>query len=439
MAIIEGFSKLNREQKINAVSELTGIDISEIELLKNPIQETIGNSFLNSISENVISQYILPYSIAPNFNINGKIYHVPMVTEESSVVAAASSAAKFWFDKGGFEAKVISVIKIGQIHFLWHGNFDNLISKKNELEKLLILSAKDTTNNMDKRGGGIKNIELLDFSDKLPNYYQIKVSFDTADAMGANFINTILEEMAIALWKFFENNFSGDESNCEIIMAILSNFNPDCIVECSVNCKTEQLQEISGNLNPKDFARKFETAVSIANIDIHRAATHNKGIFNGIDAVVMATGNDFRAVEAGGHTYAANDGCYNSLSNVEINNENFRFTLKVPLALGTVGGITNVHPLAKTSLEILGNPSAKKLMQVVASVGLANNFSAIRALISTGIQKGHMKLHLLNILKSLNANGYEKENIIKYFNNKTVSFSEVEMIITDLRNKETNA
>jgi hydroxymethylglutaryl-CoA reductase len=222
-------------------------------------------------------------------------------------------------------------------------------------------------------------------------------------------------------------------------MAILSNFNPDCIVECSVKCNTQQLQEISGNLSAIDFAKKFETAVSIANIDIYRAATHNKGIFNGIDAVVIATGNDFRAIEAGGHAYAASNGTYRSLSSIETNHENFKFSLKVPISLGTVGGITNVHPLAQTSLKILDYPSAMELMQIAASVGLANNFSAIRALISTGIQKGHMKLHLSNILKSFDANDFEKEKITSYFKNKTVSFSESERIITDLRNNKPNA
>ncbi len=439
MPIIDGFSKLSRDQKIKAIAQISGIESTGIDLLRNINQDTNENSFLNSISENVISQFALPYSIVPNFNINGKIYYVPMVTEESSVVAAASSAAKFWFDKGGFEAKVISAIKTGQVHFLWTGNIENLTFIINELKILLRHSVSAIISNMEKRGGGIKKIELFDFTDKIPNYFQVKVSFETADAMGANFINTVLEEMSAALKQFIKNNFSGNESNCEIIMAILSNYNPDCLVECSVHCQIQKLIEISGDLNAADFARKFETAVSIANIDIHRATTHNKGIFNGIDAVVIATGNDFRSVEASGHAYAARDSYYKSLCNIEINNGIFKYSLKVPLAIGTVGGITSVHPLAQISLKILGNPSAKELMQIAASVGLANNFSAIRALISIGIQKGHMKLHLSNILKSFQANDYEKEIIIKYFINRIVSFSEVEIFIHELRNKTTNA
>ena len=190
---------------------------------------------------------------------------------------------------------------------------------------------------------------------------------------------------------------------------------------------------ISKELSGYEFADRFRYAVAIANVDIYRATTHNKGIFNGIDAVVIATGNDFRAVEAGGHSYAAKDGSYKSLTHAEINDDQFTYTLRVPLAVGTVGGLTSLHPLARISLEILGKPSANELMEIAASTGLANNFSAIKVLITSGIQKGHMQLHLNNILTSLRANAMEKEGAFHFFKEKTISFAAVQNFIDDLR------
>jgi hydroxymethylglutaryl-CoA reductase len=251
--------------------------------------------------------------------------------------------------------------------------------------------------------------------------------------MGANVINTALEEMAKSLKQYINSNFLSSERDCEIIMAILSNHTPESIVECSVECSIDKLAEISGNLTPHDFAHKFKTAVDIANIDIYRATTHNKGIFNGIDAVVLATGNDFRAVEASGHSYASKDGHYKSLTTAEVDEHTFKYTLRIPMALGTVGGLTKTHPLAKLSLEILGNPSAKELMEITAAVGLASTFSAVRALITTGIQKGHMRFHLSNILNALNANNIQKDKAINYFNDKKVSYKAVQEYIESLK------
>jgi hydroxymethylglutaryl-CoA reductase len=178
-------------------------------------------------------------------------------------------------------------------------------------------------------------------------------------------------------------------------------------------------------MSGEEFAKRFERAVKIAKVDVNRAVTHNKGIFNGIDAVILATGNDFRAIEACGHAYAARDGQYRGLSSCSVKDGMFRFELSIPLALGTVGGLTNLHPLAKTTLDILGQPNASELMQIVACVGLAQNFGALRSLVTTGIQKGHMKMHLLNILNQLDANQEQIEHAKKHFVNKTVSFSAV--------------
>jgi hydroxymethylglutaryl-CoA reductase len=229
--------------------------------------------------------------------------------------------------------------------------------------------------------------------------------------MGANFINSCLEAIAA--------EFRNDE--IEIVMSILSNYIPACLVRAEVSCKIEDLDVE----NPQKFAEKFQQAVRIAEIEPYRAVTHNKGIMNGVDAVVIATGNDFRAVEAGAHSYAARSGSYTSLSHCTIDKGVFKFWLELPLALGTVGGITALHPLAKLSLEMLQKPSAVELMQIIATAGLAQNFAALRALTTKGIQHGHMKMHLQNILNQLGATQLEKEKITTFFEGKTVSHAAV--------------
>ena len=186
-------------------------------------------------------------------------------------------------------------------------------------------------------------------------------------------------------------------------------------------------------MSPEDFVSKFSRAVRISKIDVNRATTHNKGIFNGIDAVILATGNDFRAVEACGHTWAAKDGVYRGLTDVEVRDGKFRFSLKLPLSLGTVGGLTALHPLAKTSLEMLGHPSAEELMQITACIGLAQNFAALRSLTTTGIQKGHMKMHLMNILNHLDANDNERKVAKEKFAKETISYQAVRNFINSLR------
>jgi len=342
-----------------------------------------------------------------------------MVTEESSVVAAASLVAKFWSTKGGFKAEVLSTKKIGQVHFMFAGEKADLVSHFNQNKTELYAATASITKNMEKRGGGILDIELIDKTDKLANYYQLHVTFETKDSMGANFINSCLEAMA--------NKFRTDE--IEIVMSILSNYLPECIVRAEVSCKIEDL----GVENPQYFAKKFHQAVQIAQIEPYRAVTHNKGIMNGIDAVVLATGNDFRATEAGAHAYAAKSGSYKSLTYCEIKNDVFRFWIEIPLAVGTVGGITSLHPMAKLSLEMLQNPTARDLMQIMATAGLAQNFAALRALTTKGIQHGHMKMHLLNILNQLEATKEEKVAVEKYFENKTVSHSGVADQLNSIR------
>ncbi len=424
---INGFSKQTNDQKIKLMAHFSGKSTDDFSIFNHFKLTDLGlQARLEEISENVLSNYMLPYSIAPNFLVNGKAYLVPMVIEESSVVAAASAAAKFWFSRGGFTSEVVGTTKVGQVHFKWQGTSSDLYKHFPKIKDILGSDSEYLLANMKKRNGGITGIELLDFTQQLPNYYQIRVSFETADAMGANIINSVLEEMAQSLKQYFADNFEGAEAGCEIVMAILSNHTPESLVECYVECDIEELAEISGSLVPADYAQKFKTAVDIANIDIYRATTHNKGIYNGIDAVVLATGNDFRAVEASGHSYASRDGHYKSLTTVDTDNGKFRYTLRIPMALGTVGGLTTMHPLAKLSLEILGNPSARELMEITAAAGLANTFSAVRALTTSGIQKGHMRFHLNNILNTLGATDQQKLQATEYFKDKKVSHKAVQ-------------
>jgi len=395
MPSLIGYSKLNASEKLALLNKMGILSDETRKLLISftPPDADMAELFAN-MTENVVSNYPLPYSIAPGFLINCREYAVPMVTEESSVVAAASWSARYWARRGGFKTHVVSETKIGQIHFTWGGNPDSLKKASNSIFGALKSSVSNLTRRMENRGGGITGFELIDFTDKIDGLYQIRVFFLTADSMGANFINTCLERIATALHSCISALF-GDENEAELIMSILSNYTPDCKVDCTVECNIDQLTEIKGVTDPADFARRFELAVRIAQIDPYRAVTHNKGIYNGIDAVILATGNDFRAVEAAGHAYASQTGQYTSLTNISVDNGIFRYTLEVPMAIGTIGGLTTSHPLAAASLKILGNPGAGDLMQIASSTGLANNFAAIKALITTGIQTGHMPLQNL--------------------------------------------
>ena len=276
--------------------------------------------------ENTLTNYYLPFAVAPNFLVNGKLFTIPMAIEESSVVAAASKAAKFWLTRGGFTTTVLGTEKVGQVHFMYFG-------EKEELEALFTRTLpefhKETeaiTLSMRKRGGGITDIALRDKTKELPGYYQLHCTFETLDAMGANFINSCLEQFAKTL------KAAADKTNIEVevIMSILSNYVPNCVVRAEVACPISE-NKSAGTVS-RNFAQRFVQAVAIAKSEPYRAVTHNKGIMNGIDAVILATGNDFRAVEAGIHAYASKDGTYSSLTHAEINEDRFRFWIDVPLA-----------------------------------------------------------------------------------------------------------
>ena len=421
---IIGFSKLSRDKKISWISKNFLNNSNEFESILNKYlnDDKKIQSIHNSLSENVISNFHLPYSVSPNFLINNKNYCIPLVTEESSVVAALSNSSKFWYDRGGFKSKVLSKIKTGHVHFKYDGNAESLEKFIIENEHRLIESTDRITKKMRERGGGISNIKLVNKSKELKSYYQLHVDFNTIDSMGANFINSCLEIISKNFKELLNDSskFKESEKRIEIIMSILSNYTPECIVESSVECKIDDLSDIDG-ITSKEFALKFKNAFDIANIDISRAVTHNKGIMNGIDAVLISTGNDFRAVEAGIHAFASSKGMYKSLSECTIIDNIFKIKLKIPLSIGTIGGITDIHPMVKLSLKLLENPTSDKLMNIICSVGLAQNFAAVKSLVTSGIQKGHMKMHLINLLIKQNATKDQIKKSEAYFKDRDIN------------------
>lgn len=425
---VSGFSKLTKSQKIKWLTEnfLEG-DIKAVETLEKfwNNDDTFQKLF-DGFSENTISNFPIPFGIVPNVKINGKIYAVPMAIEESSVVAAASAGAKYWLKRGGFHTEIIGTTKEGQVHFVWQGDTEILEACFSEIKPQLIAHAQPITENMQKRGGGIVDIALKDFTAEERDYFQLKVTFQTCDAMGANFINSVLEDIA----QFFTTLITDKTAIPPmIVMSILSNYTPHCLVRASVECPVSDFNDKHADF----YAEKFRRAVRIAQIDTYRAVTHNKGIMNGVDAVVLATANDFRAIEACAHAYAARDGKYRSLSSCTIENNYFRFWLEIPLAVGTVGGLTNLHALAQLSMQILGQPCAEELMSVIATIGLAQNFAALRSLVTTGIQHGHMKMHLTNILHQYIASSDETAKAMTFFADKTVSVSAVRSFLENER------
>ena len=423
---VSGFSKFTKAEKIDWL--ISNHFLNNAKAKANLERYWNANEGLQKLhdefTENTISNFYLPFGIAPNFLINDKIHVIPMAIEESSVVAAASNAAKFWMQRGGFKAEVLSTTKVGQVHFMFQGAHSEIDGIFKRIKPQFFEQTKAITKNMVARGGGILDIELVDKTAKIPGYYQLLVTFETMDAMGANFINSCLEQIA--------TTFKTCSDDLQVVMSILSNYVPNCLVRAEVSCKVEDLA-IDASISGQEFADTFIQAVRIAEVEPYRAVTHNKGIMNGVDAVVLATGNDFRAVEAGVHAYAARGGSYSSLSHASIENGVFKFWIELPLALGTVGGLTGLHPMVKTALELLGNPSAKELMEIVAVAGLAQNFAALKSLTTTGIQQGHMKMHLFNILNQFEATESEKLILVAHFKTNTVTHSAVVEAIENLR------
>jgi hydroxymethylglutaryl-CoA reductase len=437
--VIKGFSKLSKSAKVAwVISNHFKGDKEAFQLLDTYTHsdgevQKLHDEFI----ENTLSNFYMPFGVAPNFLIDGAQYTVPMTIEESSVVAAAAKAASFWMQRGGFKTEVVNTTKIGHVHFVWRGKDSEILQQIiQDSYQQFIGDSEHITANMTARGGGVKSIQLVNKCGLEPNYYQLEAKFETCDSMGANFINSCLESFAKTLKRLVSDasELAEEDKYLQILMSILSNYTPECTVKAWVECPINEINE--GSMPNDEFAEKFIKALKVAEIEPYRAVTHNKGIMNGIDSVIIATGNDFRAIEACVHAYASRNGKYSSLTHASLDDGIFKFWIEIPLSLGTVGGITSLHPMVKFAHEMLGNPNAKDLMKIVATAGLAQNFSALRSLITSGIQKGHMKMHLLNILNQLEATDTEKEQLVEHFKNKIVSFSAAVKAFCDLRGIE---
>ena len=363
-------------------------------LLNNPL---ISEEIANSLIENVIGQGTLPVGLLPEINVDGKSYVVPMMVEEPSVVAAASYGAKLVNQTGGFKVLASERLMIGQIVFDSVTDTAVLEEQLQQLEVQMKRIADEVYPSIIERGGGFRKIEIDTFPEE--GLLSLKVYVDTKDAMGANMLNTILEGITAYLKNELEH--------VDILMSILSNHATASVVKVQGEISVDALSK--GGRDGQDVAKRMERASVLAQVDIHRAATHNKGVMNGIHAVVLATGNDTRGAEATAHAYASKDGQYRGLATWHYNEEKQVLvgTIEVPMTLATVGGGTKVLPIAKASLELMNVDSAQELGHVVAAVGLAQNFAACRALVSEGIQQGHMSLQYKSLAIVVGAQGEE--------------------------------
>jgi hydroxymethylglutaryl-CoA reductase len=389
---VSGFYKLPVDKRIELVKQFANLDDSEANLFSSCLDIDIADRMI----ENVLGSFELPLGIAVNFKINGKDYLIPMATEESSVVAAASNAAKIARIKGGFKTKCSDPLMIGQIQILHMtdvaGAAQKIMSKKKEILKL----ANEQDKVLLKFGGGAKDLEVRILDSPIGKMIVVHLIVDVRDAMGANAVNTMCE----ALTPVMEEITGG-----KVRLRILSNLADKRIVKASAVFEKEKM-------GGEHIVDAFLESYNLAAIDPYRAATHNKGIMNGIDSVIIATGNDFRAIEAGAHAFAARSGQYTSLSHYfKDKNGNLVGELELPMAIGIIGGAGNIHPKAKVCKKILGIRTAKELAEIVVSVGLAQNFAAVFALSTVGIQKGHMSLHAKNIAVMAGAKGNQIDKV----------------------------
>ncbi|WP_437272740.1 hydroxymethylglutaryl-CoA reductase, degradative [Staphylococcus succinus] len=391
----KSFRHLSRFEKLQQLEQKGWLSKENKEiLLNNPL---ISEEVANSLIENVIGQGTLPVGLVPEMIVDEKAYVVPMMVEEPSVVAAASYGAKLVNQTGGFKIVASERLMIGQIVFDAVEDTEALEITINNLEPKIKKIADEVYPSIIERGGGYRRIEI----DKFPNegMLSLKVFVDTKDAMGANMLNTILE----GITSYLKNELEG----IDILMSILSNHATASVVKVQGEIEVAALSK--GGHDGETVAKRMERASVLAQVDIHRAATHNKGVMNGIHAVVLATGNDTRGAEASAHAYASKDGQYRGLAtwHYDQTRQTLVGTIEVPMTLATVGGGTKVLPIAKASLDLMNVSSAQELGHVVAAVGLAQNFAACRALVSEGIQKGHMSLQYKSLAIVVGAEGEE--------------------------------
>ena len=383
---ISGFYKFPIQKRVAFVQNFTNLTYEEATIF----QKTLEFDTADRMIENVLGTFELPLGIAVNFKINGKDYLIPMATEESSVVAAASNAAKIARIKGGFTAESTQPLMIGQMQLLnlpdvakgaeaILENKDKLLELANAQDKILV-----------DLGGGAQDIEVRILDSPLGKMIVTHLIVDVRDAMGANAVNTMCEALAPMLEELTDGT---------IRLKILSNLADKRIVRSKAVFDKEKM-------GGESVVDAFIQSYTLASVDPYRAATHNKGIMNGIDSLIIATGNDFRAIEAGAHAYAARSGYYTSLTKYYKNtNGDLVGEIELPMAVGIVGGASSMHPKAKVCKKILGISTAQELGEIAASLGLAQNFAAVLALSTVGIQKGHMSLHAKNIAVMAGATG----------------------------------
>ncbi len=384
---ISGFYKLTREERVARLLELTGLDRKEAAPLTDPGQ--VDMSVLDHMIENVVGAMTLPLGIATNFRINGRDYLVPMAIEEPSVVAAASNAARIARPHGGFTAVDTGPLMIAQIQAV---NVPTPFAAKQrvlEAKEEILALANEQDPVLVRFGGGARDVRVRVIDSAVGPMVITELIVDTRDAMGANAVNTMAEALAPTVERL---------TGGRVLLRILSNLADLRLVRARATFDAELL-------GGEEVVDGIIAAWAFAEADPYRCATHNKGIMNGIDAVVIATGNDFRAIEAGAHSYAAVGG-YSSLTKYEkAPDGNLVGSIEVPMAVGLVGGATKVHPVARACVKILGVKTAAELAHVIASVGLAQNLAALRALAAEGIQKGHMALHARNVAATAGARG----------------------------------
>jgi hydroxymethylglutaryl-CoA reductase len=424
--LFKNFSKLNREQRLQQLIAIGALTADDVQYLNTSVDNSI-TELADQFVENVIGCFQLPLGIAANFCIDSKDYAIPMAVEETSIIAAASATAKWIKESGEITTEIIGENIIGQIQIAKVKNYDQLKSTLLEHKQQLIDSANQKiVPNFVARGGGVKDITLrnIDRGDG-QQMAIIHVHLNPCDAMGANVITQVCEFLKHPIEKLSGEN---------VTMCILSNLADTKLTRVTV--KIFNIDPILGE--------NISEASLFAELDPYRAATHNKGILNGIDPVLIATGNDWRAVEAGIHAYAARDGQYRAISKWRMAENDLIGTFEAPLIVGTVGGVTKLHPTAQLSLRILGIEQAGQLSRIAATVGLVQNLGAIKALTTDGIVKGHMKLHIRNLLLAVNATQHEliwlQKKAESFFNaHKKITMSDVKNLLLQLRNELTNS
>ena len=383
---IKGFYLLSVEERIKLIAEKSNLTNEEVEALNSGISLELADAMV----ENVIGHISIPLGVAANFKVNGKEVFIPMATEEPSVIAAASNAARAAYELGGIFTSSSGTVMRGQIQVLNiddpHAARAKIFEHKDEI--IEHCNAKDPT--LVKLGGGVKDVEVHLIDTAKETMVVVHLIVDTKDAMGANAVNTMAESVSPLIERI---------TNGRVVLRIISNLADKRIVRARGEFSTEMLGGI-------EIAKNIVSAYEFADSDPYRAATHNKGVMNGITAAVLASGNDTRAVEAGAHAYAARSGRYRSLTTWELNKAgNLVGTLELPLAVGIVGGATKTHPVAKAALKIMDVQSAEELASYIAAVGLVENLASLRALSAEGIQSGHMRLHAKNLAVMAGATG----------------------------------